>query len=113
VHESLDRWADDELRSTTAQIELLLGRTLSELVAAFERRCHASTSSPTAGNEGAMIHVYAAAAGQRRVVSYVQWTRGKLSDGRNGNPQSVARARYRVAPSWWSRPAVVDTKEEA
>ncbi|MHB1535514.1 MAG: type II toxin-antitoxin system antitoxin [Acidimicrobiales bacterium] len=30
VYEALSRWADDELRSTTAQIELLLRRALSE-----------------------------------------------------------------------------------
>jgi len=30
VHDALARWADDELRSTNAQIEFLLRRTLGE-----------------------------------------------------------------------------------
>jgi hypothetical protein len=31
VHDALTRWADDELRSTTAQIELLLRRALADV----------------------------------------------------------------------------------
>ena len=52
VHDGLQRWADDELRSVNAQIEFLLRRALRDagrLPAPSDAASSASASSSTSG----------------------------------------------------------------
>jgi hypothetical protein len=49
VHDALARWANDELRSTNAQIEFLLRRALAEAPTASARWRAASASPSTPG----------------------------------------------------------------